>query len=173
MTAKVVRPAERHTQTGQTSGMVREEAFHSDRTWAGVARTAPKTLSGWHHHGDHESVIYVLAGRIRIECGAGGRTVLEGGPGDFLLIPAHEIHREGKSDRSADRHRARARRSGRSRRQRRRARIARRATSAAARAITPTAPAPSTRGVLSVGALGGAAVPAPKNAVSSAVGTPA
>jgi len=95
MIAKVVRPAERHTQTGQTSGMVREEAFHSDNTWAGVARTAPKALSGWHHHGDHESVIYVLAGRIRIECGAGGRTVLEGGPGDFLLIPAREVHREG------------------------------------------------------------------------------
>lgn len=50
---------------------------------------------GWHHHGDHESVIYVLSGRIRIECGPGGRSVLEAGPGDFLLIPAREIHREG------------------------------------------------------------------------------
>ena len=95
MKPKVVKAGERHKQTGQTSGMVREEAFHSDKTWAGVAHNAPKAFSGWHHHGDYESVIYVLSGHIRIECGSGGRTVLDGGPGDFLLIPAGEIHREG------------------------------------------------------------------------------
>ena len=95
MNAQVVRPAERHTQTNQTSGMVREEAFHSDKSWAGVARTSPRALSGWHHHGDYESVIYVLSGHIRVECGPAGHTVLDGGPGDFLLIPAREIHREG------------------------------------------------------------------------------
>lgn len=63
--ARVVRSAERHTQTGQTSGMVREEAFHSDQAWAGVAHNAPKAFSGWHHHGEYESVIYVLSGRVR------------------------------------------------------------------------------------------------------------
>jgi uncharacterized RmlC-like cupin family protein len=94
MNAKVVRAAERHTQTGQTSGMVREEAFHTDTTWAGVARNAARAISGWHHHGDHESTIYVVSGRIRIECGPGGGTVLDGGPGDFLFIPPHEVHRE-------------------------------------------------------------------------------
>ena len=95
MNAKVVKVSERHTQTGQTSGMVREEAFHSDKTWVGIAHNAPKAFSGWHHHGDYESVIYVLSGHIRIECGLGGRTVLDGAAGDFLLIPAREIHREG------------------------------------------------------------------------------
>lgn len=95
MNAKVVTIAERRRQTGQTSGMTREEAFQTDTTWAGVAHTAPGALSGWHHHGDHESVIYVVSGRIRIECGPGGATVLDGGPGDFLLIPAREVHREG------------------------------------------------------------------------------
>ena len=95
MKAKVVKKAERHAQTGQTSGMVREEAFHSDKTWAGVAHNAPKAFSGWHHHGDYESVIYVLSGQVRIECGPGGRTVLDGTTGDFLLIPALEVHREG------------------------------------------------------------------------------
>jgi uncharacterized RmlC-like cupin family protein len=95
MRPTVVKAAERHAQTGQTIGMVREEAFQSDNTWAGVARTAANAVSGWHHHGDHESTIYVLSGRIRIECGPGGRTVLDGGAGDFLFIPAREIHREG------------------------------------------------------------------------------
>jgi uncharacterized RmlC-like cupin family protein len=95
MNAKVVKVGERHVQTTQTTGMVREQALHSDKMWAGVAHNAPNVFSGWHHHGDYESAIYVLSGRIRIECGPGGRTVLEGGPGDFLLIPAREIHREG------------------------------------------------------------------------------
>jgi uncharacterized RmlC-like cupin family protein len=95
MNPKVVKVAERHPQTGQTSGMVREEALHSDRMWAGVAHNAANARSGWHHHGDHESVIYVLSGQIRIECGPGGRTILNGGPGDFLFIPAREVHREG------------------------------------------------------------------------------
>ena len=94
MRPTVVKAGQRHTQTGQTSGMVREEAFHSDNVWAGVAHNAPNAVSGWHHHGDHESTIYVVSGRIRIECGPSGRTVLEGGPGDFVFIPAREIHRE-------------------------------------------------------------------------------
>ena len=95
MKPHVVKAAERHTQTGQTSGMVREEALHSDRIWAGVAHNAPKAFSGWHHHGDYESAIYVLSGHVRIECGSGGRTVLDGDPGDFLFLPPGEIHREG------------------------------------------------------------------------------
>ena len=94
MRPTVVKAGQRHTQTGQTSGMVREEAFHSDNVWAGVAHNAPNAVSAWHHHGDHESTIYVVSGRIRIECGPSGRTVLEGDPGDFVFIPAREIHRE-------------------------------------------------------------------------------
>jgi uncharacterized RmlC-like cupin family protein len=95
MKSNVVRAADRRRQTSQTSGMVREEAIHSDKMWAGIARTAPNALSGWHHHGDYESAIYVLSGHVRVECGAGGRTVLDAGPGDFLVIPAGEVHREG------------------------------------------------------------------------------
>jgi len=91
----VVNAAERHVQTGQTSGMVREQALHSDKMWAGVAHNAPKAFSGWHHHGEYESAIYVLSGHVRIECGPGGRTVLDGGPGAFIFIPAGEVHREG------------------------------------------------------------------------------
>jgi len=95
MKAAVVTSAQRSRQTGQTSGMVREEALHSDKMWAGVAHNTPRAFSGWHHHGDYDSAIYVLSGHVRIECGPGGSTVLDGGPGDFLFIPAHEIHREG------------------------------------------------------------------------------
>jgi len=75
--------------------MVREQALRTERVWAGVALNEAMAMSGWHHHGAHESVIYVVTGSVRLECGPGGRTVLEAGPGDFLLIPPGEIHREG------------------------------------------------------------------------------
>jgi uncharacterized RmlC-like cupin family protein len=77
-----------------TAGMIREEAFSTERSWAGLVRTAPQMTSGWHHHGDNETTIYVLSGACRLECGPGGREVIEGSPGDFMLIPAHTIHRE-------------------------------------------------------------------------------
>jgi uncharacterized RmlC-like cupin family protein len=52
-------------------------------------------ISGWHHHGDYESVIYVLSGALRMESGPGGRDVLDAGPGDFILVPRGAVHREG------------------------------------------------------------------------------
>jgi uncharacterized RmlC-like cupin family protein len=55
-------------------------------------------VSGWHHHGDYESVIYVviyvMTGRLRMESGPGGTNVSEGGPGDFLFVPRGSVHRE-------------------------------------------------------------------------------
>jgi uncharacterized RmlC-like cupin family protein len=75
--------------------MVREEAFRSSRLWAGTAKNEPKLFSGWHHHGAFDSAIYVLRGRVRIECGPGGKTILDARTGDYLFIPAGEIHREG------------------------------------------------------------------------------
>ena len=62
--------------------------------WAGLARTEPGMDSGWHHHGDHESVIYVLSGALRMESGAGGASVFDAEPGDFLYVPRGAIHRE-------------------------------------------------------------------------------
>jgi uncharacterized RmlC-like cupin family protein len=90
----VVRPAERTLAAAQTPGMVREEALQRGQMWTGIARTAPGSVSGWHHHGDWDTVAYVLAGAVRLECGAGGRIVKQAEPGDFLFIPKGEIHRE-------------------------------------------------------------------------------
>lgn len=79
----------------RTAGMVREEAIAVDGVWAGIARTEPGMVSGWHHHGEYETSIYVLSGRLRMESGPGGSEVIEAGPGDFLHVPAGVIHREG------------------------------------------------------------------------------
>ena len=95
---RLVRAAERRRETTQTPGMAREEAVRTDAVWAGIAATAARAFSGWHHHGDHASVIHVKSGRLRLEFGPGGTSVLVAGPGDTLYVAPGEIHREGNPD---------------------------------------------------------------------------
>ena len=92
---RLVRAGERRRETTQTPGMVREEAVRSDGVWAGIAATAGRAFSGWHHHGEHESVIHVKSGRLRLEFGPGGTVALEAGPGDTVYVAPGEVHREG------------------------------------------------------------------------------
>jgi uncharacterized RmlC-like cupin family protein len=75
--------------------MRRQQALTSEGMWAGVALTEPGMTSGWHHHGDHETTIYVAAGRLRMEAGPGGSQIIEASPGDFIYVPPGAIHREG------------------------------------------------------------------------------
>lgn len=77
-----------------TPGMQRYEAFSVDGLWAGLVHTEPGASSGWHHHGEHETSLYVVAGRLRVSCGPGGADVVEAGPGEFLHVPARTVHRE-------------------------------------------------------------------------------
>ena len=90
---RVVREHERAPGV-QTAGMIREEAVATDRMWAGLVRTEPHMASSWHHHGDYETAIYVVTGRLRMEFGPGGRDEQEAGPGDFIHIPRGVVHRE-------------------------------------------------------------------------------
>ena len=82
------------TDGDPTPGMRRQVAFESPSLWAGLVHTEPGAASGWHHHGDHETSLYVVAGTMRLEFGAGGTTAVEAGPGDFLRVPPHTVHRE-------------------------------------------------------------------------------
>jgi len=91
----VVRIAEAERRTGApTPGMHREEAVATDTIWAGFLRTEAGMVSGWHHHGEYESVIYLLSGALRMESGPGGSEVIDARPGDFLFVPRGSIHRE-------------------------------------------------------------------------------
>ena len=92
---RLIRAAERRRETSQTPGMEREEAVRTTSMWAGIAKTAGHTFSGWHHHGAYESVIHVLRGRVRLEFGRGGTEVIEANAGDSLYVAPGEIHREG------------------------------------------------------------------------------
>ncbi|MCW2714515.1 MAG: Cupin 2 conserved barrel domain protein [Frankiales bacterium] len=74
-----------------TPGMVRSEAVVLDDMWSGVVHTEPGATSGWHHHGEHDTIAYVVRGVFRVETADG---VVQGDPGDFVHVPARTVHRE-------------------------------------------------------------------------------
>jgi uncharacterized RmlC-like cupin family protein len=85
-----------------TAGMVRSQAFDLDDVWMGEARTEPGALSGWHHHGEHDTYGLVVSGTIHFEFGPDGSESVDVGPGDYFHVPAHLVHREGNP--GSDRH---------------------------------------------------------------------
>ena len=87
-------PDER-VEADPTPGMVREQAIEAGGLWSGLVTTEPGMTSGWHHHGDHETSIYVVDGSMRMEFGSRGEQVVEAKAGDFLHVPPHTVHREG------------------------------------------------------------------------------
>ena len=91
---RLVRPMDR-VEGERTPGMTREQAIAIGGMWAGLVRTEAQMTTGWHHHADHDTSIYVVDGRLRMEFGPGGSEVVEAGPGDFLHVPKGAIHREG------------------------------------------------------------------------------
>ena len=82
------------TDADPTPGMHRRLAFTAPGLWAGVVHTEGGAASGWHHHGDHETSLYVVRGRMRIEFGAAGDDAVVAGPGEFVHVPARTVHRE-------------------------------------------------------------------------------
>lgn len=77
-----------------TSGMRREQAIVTDLMWSGLVKTQPGMVSGWHHHGEYETTIYVVSGAMTLEFGPDGRDVVEARPGDFIYVGPHAVHRE-------------------------------------------------------------------------------
>lgn len=85
--------------TPQTAGMSRAAAIThatagSNRLWAGTVTIDPDAKTGAHHHGELESVIYVVAGRARMRWGERLEFTAEAGPGDFIYVPPFVPHQE-------------------------------------------------------------------------------
>jgi uncharacterized RmlC-like cupin family protein len=74
--------------------MVREEAIVADGFWSGFVRTPPHSSSGWHHHGDNRTAVYVLQGVFRVEFGDDGTEAIDARAGDFVFVPPGRVHRE-------------------------------------------------------------------------------
>jgi uncharacterized RmlC-like cupin family protein len=90
---RVVSPRDRKPGP-PTPGMDRQQAFFTDIMWAGIVRTDPGMASGWHHHGEYDTVVYILTGSLKMESGPNGADIVEAGPGDFVMVPKGVVHRE-------------------------------------------------------------------------------
>ena len=87
------------TNTPQTPGMNRAAAINAARVgaqkiWAGTVAIRPDAKTGVHHHGELESVIYVVRGRARMRWGERLEYVAEAGPSDFIYVPPFVPHQE-------------------------------------------------------------------------------
>jgi len=86
-----------------SSGMSRRQAVATDDVWAGLISTEAGMVSGWHHHGEFTSVVYVTSGVVRFEFGVAGRDSFDAISGDFVLVPPATVHRESNpTDERAD-----------------------------------------------------------------------
>ena len=96
---RIVHADELDPNTPQTPGMSRAAAIDAARTgaeklWAGTVVIHPDAKTGAHHHGELESVIYVVEGKARMRWGERLEFVAEAGPGDFIYVPPFVPHQE-------------------------------------------------------------------------------
>ena len=59
----------------------------SEKLWAGTVMIRPGAKTGAHHHGELESVIYVIRGRARMRWGDNLEFTAEAGAGGFIFVP--------------------------------------------------------------------------------------
>jgi len=96
---RVVRAGELDLNTPQTPGMTRAAAITHARAgasklWAGTVVVAPDAKTGAHHHGDLETVLYIVRGRARFRWGENLEYFAEADPGDFIYVPPYVPHQE-------------------------------------------------------------------------------
>ncbi len=96
---KIVRAGELDSNTPQTPGMTRAAAITQARAgatklWAGTVVVEPHAKTGPHHHGELETVLYIVSGRARMRWGDKLEFSDEAGPGDFIFVPPYVPHQE-------------------------------------------------------------------------------
>ncbi|MCB1495908.1 MAG: cupin domain-containing protein [Bauldia sp.] len=96
---KVIPGDQLDANTAQTPGMDRAAAINlarvgAQKIWAGTVSIRPDAKTGAHHHGELESVIYVVRGKARMRWGEHLEYTAEAGPGDFIFVPPYVPHQE-------------------------------------------------------------------------------
>jgi uncharacterized RmlC-like cupin family protein len=96
---RIVRADQLDPNTPQTPGMTRAAAINramagAQRLWAGMVNVQPDAKTAPHHHGELESIIYVVSGRARMRWGETLEFFAEAGPGDFIFVPPFVPHQE-------------------------------------------------------------------------------
>jgi uncharacterized RmlC-like cupin family protein len=96
---RVVRSHELDPNTPQTPGMTRAAAIThacagASKLWAGTVLVDPAAKTGAHHHGELETILYIVRGRARFRWGDKLEYSEEAGPGDFIFVPPFVPHQE-------------------------------------------------------------------------------
>ena len=102
---RVIKGDQLDSNTAQTPGMHRQAAINHARVgaqkiWAGTVSIAANAKTGVHHHGELETVIYVVKGHARMRWGERLQFVAEAWPGDFIYVPPFVPHQEINADSS-------------------------------------------------------------------------
>jgi uncharacterized RmlC-like cupin family protein len=96
---KIIFSGKLDLNTPQTPGMTRAAAINramagANKLWAGTVNIHPNAKTSPHHHGELESIIYIINGRARMRWGERLEFVAEAGPGDFIFVPPFVPHQE-------------------------------------------------------------------------------
>lgn len=84
---------------GQNDAMERviavsRDTVGSERLYSSIVTTAPGGRTEVHHHGECETSIYILRGQARFYAGDDLSEITDAGEGDFVYVPAYEVHVE-------------------------------------------------------------------------------
>jgi len=95
----VVTPSEFDRGTSQTPGSERFAAISASQgitasIWGGLFVVQPSTGIGIHHHGEQDTIAYVLEGECLVRWGERGEFSAVARAGDFLHVPAWLPHME-------------------------------------------------------------------------------
>jgi|SRR5579859_6604872 len=95
----IVRPAQFDSGTAQTPGSLRLAAVAPKQgietaLWGGLFEVEPGARTGIHHHGEQETIAYVLSGVCEIRWGTEGEYAARAQAGDFIHVPAYLPHME-------------------------------------------------------------------------------
>ncbi len=88
---KLIKKDAQKADENPTPGMTRSHAITANGLTSGQVSSSPGMVSGWHHHGTHETSIYVVEGTLHMEFEGGA---FDARKGDFIHVPAGAVHRE-------------------------------------------------------------------------------
>ena len=96
---KIILSDQLDLNTPQTPGMTRAAAINramagANKLWAGMVNIHPNAKTAPHHHGELESIIYIVRGKARMRWGGKLEFIAEAGPGDFIFVPPFVPHQE-------------------------------------------------------------------------------
>jgi uncharacterized RmlC-like cupin family protein len=95
----IVHPTEFDRATAQTPGSERQAAVSAaqavdTKLWAGLFVVEPGARTSVHHHGEQETIAYVLTGECAVHRGEHGEFSATAQAGDFIHVPAWLPHME-------------------------------------------------------------------------------